>query len=207
MQTASWSSLVVNLCLCVSTAKGAKGLRLGVQRRKEGRGNLCWCCKSKRVAIIAQAILAPTLEGRGWREGCYLPVSWKGVPEAGGGCPAAACVTTGVPQVPSMPSHVTWRGRTPSYVWECEGGDGGAQPQAHSWGWVLVILGRTRTGARSEVRGSRKGCGLSKVPNQGMGDLAQDIYEEHVICRHFNDGHSDRYEVVPHYSFDLQFSN
>ena len=59
------------------------------------------------MAIIAQAILAPTLEGRGRREGCYLPVSWKGVPEAGGGYPAASCVTTGVPQVLSMPSHVT----------------------------------------------------------------------------------------------------
>ena len=62
--------------------------------------------------MIAQAVLAATLEGRVRREGCYLPVSWKGVPEAEGGCPAAACVTTGVPQVhmlqvPSMPSHVT----------------------------------------------------------------------------------------------------
>ena len=28
-----------------------------------------------------------------------------------------------------------------------------------------------------------------------------------VICRPFNDGHSDRCEVVPHCSFDLHFSN
>lgn len=88
-----------------------------------------------------------------------------------------------------------------------KGAMGEPSPQAHSWGWVLVILGRTRTGAKSEVRVSRKGCGLSKVPNQGMGALAQDIYEEHIICRHFNDCHSDQYEVVPRYSFDLQFSN
>ena len=28
-----------------------------------------------------------------------------------------------------------------------------------------------------------------------------------VICRVFNDGHSDQCEVVPHYSFDVHFSN
>ena len=28
-----------------------------------------------------------------------------------------------------------------------------------------------------------------------------------VICRLFNYGHSDQCEVVPHYSFDLHFSN
>jgi len=28
-----------------------------------------------------------------------------------------------------------------------------------------------------------------------------------VICRLFNDGHSDLCEVIPHCSFDLQFSN
>ena len=29
---------------------------------------------------------------------------------------------------------------------------------------------------------------------------------EFVICRLFNDGHSDQCEVIPHYSFDLHFS-
>ena len=28
-----------------------------------------------------------------------------------------------------------------------------------------------------------------------------------VICRLLNDGHSDQCEMVPHYSFDLYFSN
>ena len=28
-----------------------------------------------------------------------------------------------------------------------------------------------------------------------------------IICRLFDDGHSDQYEMIPHYSFDLHFSN
>ena len=28
-----------------------------------------------------------------------------------------------------------------------------------------------------------------------------------VICKLFSDGHSDQYDVVPHYSYDLHFSN
>ena len=28
-----------------------------------------------------------------------------------------------------------------------------------------------------------------------------------IVCRFFDDGHSDRYEVIPHCSFDLHFSN
>ena len=28
-----------------------------------------------------------------------------------------------------------------------------------------------------------------------------------IVCRFFDDGHSDQYEVMPHYSFDLHFSN
>ena len=28
-----------------------------------------------------------------------------------------------------------------------------------------------------------------------------------TICRLFDDGHSDRYEATPHYTFDLHFSN
>ena len=28
-----------------------------------------------------------------------------------------------------------------------------------------------------------------------------------IVCRLFNDGHSDQHEVVSHYSFDLHFSN
>ena len=28
-----------------------------------------------------------------------------------------------------------------------------------------------------------------------------------ILCRLFNDDHSDRYEVIPHCSFDLHFSN
>ena len=27
------------------------------------------------------------------------------------------------------------------------------------------------------------------------------------VCRLFNNGHSDRCEVIPHFSFDLHFSN
>ena len=27
------------------------------------------------------------------------------------------------------------------------------------------------------------------------------------VCRFFDDGHSDRYEMISHYSFDLHFSN
>ena len=28
-----------------------------------------------------------------------------------------------------------------------------------------------------------------------------------IVCRFFDDGHSDRCEVIPHGSFDLHFSN
>ena len=39
----------------------------------------------------------------------------------------------------------------------------------------------------------------------------QDVYSTSspafVICRVFNDGHSDLCEVVPHYSSDLHFAN
>ena len=28
-----------------------------------------------------------------------------------------------------------------------------------------------------------------------------------IVCRLFDDGHSDQHEVIPHYSFDLHFSN
>ena len=28
-----------------------------------------------------------------------------------------------------------------------------------------------------------------------------------IVCRFFNDGHSDSCEVIPHCSFDLHFSN
>ena len=28
-----------------------------------------------------------------------------------------------------------------------------------------------------------------------------------IVCRFFDDGHSDLYEVIPHCSFDSQFSN
>ena len=43
--------------------------------------------------------------------------------------------------------------------------------------------------------------------NSGGGFLFSTHSLEFVICRLFNDGHSDRCEVVPYYSFDLHFSN
>ena len=38
------------------------------------------------------------------------------------------------------------------------------------------------------------------------GSLFSTHYPAFVICRLFNDGHSDWCEVVPHCSFDLRFS-
>ena len=57
-----------------------------------------------------------------------------------------------------MPSHVTWRGRTPSYVWECERGDGGAQPTGTLLGLGLSHSGKDKD--RSEIWGQSFKKGL-----------------------------------------------
>ena len=39
------------------------------------------------------------------------------------------------------------------------------------------------------------------------GSLFSTLSPAFIICRLFDDGHSDPCEVIPHYSFDLHFSN
>ena len=45
---------------------------------------------------------------------------------------------------------------------------------------------------------------LTYIPTKSVGgSLYSTTSPEFVICRLFNDGHSDWCDVVPHYSFDL----
>ena len=45
------------------------------------------------------------------------------------------------------------------------------------------------------------------IPTVHEGVLFSTLYPEYIICRLFNDGHSDWCEVILHCSFDLYFSN
>ena len=53
-----------------------------------------------------------------------------------------------------------------------------------------------------------RGCyQLTFPPTVQEGSLFSTPSPALVVCRFFDDGHSDQCEVVPHCSFDLQFSN
>ena len=44
-------------------------------------------------------------------------------------------------------------------------------------------------------------------PNRVGGSLFSTPSPAFIVCRFFNDGHSDWCEAIPHYSLDLDFSN
>ena len=46
------------------------------------------------------------------------------------------------------------------------------------------------------------------IPTNSVGEfLFSTTFPAFIVCRFFNDGHSDWREVIPHCSFDLRFSN
>ena len=50
-------------------------------------------------------------------------------------------------------------------------------------------------------------CGCIFPPAVQEGSLFSTLSPAFIVCRLFDDGHSDRYEVISHCNFDLHFSN
>ena len=51
------------------------------------------------------------------------------------------------------------------------------------------------------------GCQFTFPPTVQEGSLFSTPSPAFIVCRLFDDGHSDWYEMISHYSFDLHFSN
>jgi len=59
-----------------------------------------------------------------------------------------------------------------------------------------IILNGKKLKAFPLRSGTRQGHSLFSTPSPAF-----------IVCRLFDDGHSDQCEVIPHCSFDLHFSN
>ena len=81
------------------------------------------------------------------------------------------------------------------------------QIYAQEWGFTIIWQLYFQFFKEYPYRSPKWLCQFTFPPTAQEGSFLTTPPQAFIICRHFDDGHSDQSEVIPHCSFDLHFSN